>query len=77
MKGILTFDLDNPDDARKHHLASKADELALAIWDYDQQLRSWLKYGHDDFADNEALEKAREALHAELEDCGLCMDDLG
>ena len=76
MKGILTFDLDDPDDVRKHYLATKANDLALAIWNYDQQLRSWLKYGHDDFADNEALEKAREALYKKLDEYGFNMDDL-
>ena len=76
MKGILTFDLDDPDDARKHHLASRANELAAAIWNYDQDLRSWLKYGHKDFTDSEALVNARTALHKKLEEYGLFMDDL-
>ena len=76
MKGVLTFDLSDPYDSKNHYLAVNANDLALAIWDYDQQLRSWLKYGHDDFADNEALEKAREALYKKLDEYGFHMDDL-
>jgi len=74
MKAILRFNLSDPDDHRLFLLASKANQLALAVWDYDQQLRSWVKYGHE--WGDEALDKAREALYDMLREGGLDIDDL-
>lgn len=57
MKGILKFDLTEPDEKRKFELAFKAEDYQLFIWDFSQDiLRKYYKYGLPDaLKDGEAL----------------------
>lgn len=55
---ILKFDLSNPDDAADHKMAVAARDLATALWDLDQWLRSEIKY-----RDQAALQPARTKLN--------------
>lgn len=48
MKAVLEFDLDNPDDQMAHMRCVKARDMALVIWDIEQQLRRWMKESEDD-----------------------------
>lgn len=43
-RAILEYDLTDPDAARAHALAVKAQVLAVAVWELDQRLRSVAKY---------------------------------
>jgi len=46
MKGILRFDLSDPDDRREFSLACKARDYNLFVWDFSQEvLRKYCKYG--------------------------------
>ena len=44
LRAILEYDLTDPDAARAHALAVKAQVLAVAVWELDQRLRSVAKY---------------------------------
>ena len=49
MKAIIEFDLDNEYDQHLFEIMNKAQDLLLAINEYDQKLRSMYKY--EDIAD--------------------------
>ena len=56
-KGILEFDLNEPDDATAHKRAVKALDLCLALLDIEQEFRKQIRY-------NESLtEEAIESLN--------------
>ena len=76
MKGIFEFDLNDPDDIREHKLHTIAKDLALAVWNYDQYLRSRLKYESLSPEVDDALDKAREKLREELTDHGVSLDEV-
>jgi len=44
-KAILKFDLSDPDDLTDFRCMSKARDMAIALWDIDQRLRSTDKHG--------------------------------
>jgi hypothetical protein len=68
MKAKLEFDLDNPDDKEQFVVASTAQDWYMALYDLDQQLRTYLKYGHDFKSADDALEDLREKLWEFMED---------
>jgi len=46
MKAILKFDLNDPDDTREFHLASKAKDYQLFVWSFSEDvLRRYYRYG--------------------------------
>ena len=69
MKAVLIFDL--PGEQEDFNHAVNGLNWALAVWDIDQQLRNWLKYGHDFEDVGDALEKVREFVHQTLEEKNL------
>ena len=73
MRAYLVFDL--PEDRNEFALANKGQDMFCCLWDFDQQLRSWLKYDVEFTSPDEALEKARERLHGILEEYGVNLDD--
>lgn len=76
-KAILEFDLTDPDDLASHMRAVKSLDLALALWDIDQHLRSKLKY--DETLSQEvydSLDAAREKLYEIMNSRGISLDDL-
>jgi len=44
MKGIIKFDLNDPDDKREHTLMIKASDMHSTLWDLSQEIRNKLKY---------------------------------
>ena len=70
MKAILKFDL--PDDATAFRAASNANDLALALWDLDNEMRDNIKY-HDNQHDTDHW---RERLHILLEERSINLDSL-
>mgnify|MGYP001609993013 CR=1 FL=1 len=73
MRAFLSFEL--PEDEAAFRLASRAGDWACVIGGLDQQLRAWIKYGHDFKDADTALDAARELLHREILDRGLDIED--
>jgi hypothetical protein len=71
MKAVLKFDLNEEDDVLAHKRCVKALDMALALWDIDQHLRSEAKY-----KDNEVAEEIRERLHEIMSEHGIIFDDI-
>jgi hypothetical protein len=69
MKAILEFNL--PEDRNDFEIAAKAMDWSLVLWDVDQQLRSWEKYGNEFQSAGDALEAARICLREKLDERGL------
>lgn len=60
MTATLTFTL--PEEADAHRLAVAAPELAAIVAEADQQLRTWIKHGHQFTSTYDALIAARALL---------------
>ena len=73
-QATLTFDLDEPDDARAHHLAIHAGGWHTLAWDMDQELRRFMKYGHAFASADAAPEHVRDWLWREAGERGLSLD---
>ena len=50
MKAILKFDLSIPEDQQDFDRVTKALNMAVAIWEYDQYLRGEYKHGENEHA---------------------------
>jgi len=74
-KAKLEFNL--PDEESEFLIASKAMSWALTVWDIDQKLREWLKYGHEFKNPDDALEEARKILYEILDERNLSLDEIG
>ena len=49
MKAIIKYDLEDPDDTRAFHLACKAQDYQMFVWDFGQDvLRKFDRYGVPD-----------------------------
>lgn len=60
MKATIEFNL--PDNNCDHIIAIHAMDFALVCCDMDNELRNWLKYGHEFKTAGDALETMREKL---------------
>lgn len=78
MKGILEFDLNEPEEVIAHKRAVKALDLCLVLWDMDQHLRAQTKYAPDDMPEEvyDALSKAREELYRIMNEHSVSLDEL-
>ena len=78
MKGILEFDLDEPFDRVAHMRATKATNMASALWDMDQYLRSQTKYAPDSMPSEVygALQETRDKLHEIMSEYSIDLDEL-
>ena len=65
MKGILEFTLPEEVDAFK--LAQRGSAYFSFLFDLDQKLRGWLKYGHEFKTADEVMEKIREMIAEDVE----------
>lgn len=78
-KAILEFDLNEPDDKEAHKRAVKSLDMALALWDMDQYLRSQIKYSDEyELTDEQykTLDETREKLHQILSEYNISFDEL-
>ena len=71
MKAILKFDLNEQDDILAHKRCVKSLDMAIALWDIDQYLRTESKY-----KDMTIAYEIREKFHEIMTDHGLNFDDL-
>ena len=70
MKATLKFNLDNADDRIAHLRCTKALDLALALWHFDQWLRSQIKYNEKDY------QSIRDELHRTMSEYVIDLDEL-
>ncbi len=68
MKAILEFDLNNEDDLERYNLCNNASKMNLAIFEFDQKLRSMCKH-----TDNEEACKIRELLYLYLNEYNITL----
>lgn len=75
MEAILKFNL--PEESEEFNVTSRAVDLYLTLFDFDQYLRSVHKYGtdKDKIADDPGW-VIREKLHAILDERDLSLDNM-
>ena len=67
MEMILIFDSNEEGDQDKFKRALFADEMAAAIWDITQMLRTMRKHGDYDDKEYAIIEKIEDDVHEHLE----------
>lgn len=72
MKAVLEFDL--PEDNWEFQAAINGSKYKSAIWEYDQWLRSEMKYGELDKKIYEAYDTCRKELRKILEEDNLFIE---
>ena len=77
MKAILEFNMDEFDDMVAHKRAVKSLDVLLVLYDFDQHLRSELKY-NENLTDEqyEKLDKTREKLYEIMNERNVSLDEL-
>jgi hypothetical protein len=73
MKAILEFDL--PEEAYEFGLAIQSKNLRGAMFDIEQQLRSWYKYGHEFKDADEAIREIRDYFYGVINDYNITLLD--
>lgn len=75
MEAILKFDL--PDDEYDFKAAVKGKEYIFVLWEFDQWLRSEIKYNDAKYTKKEylLLEKVRQQLHDEMIEHNVSFDE--
>jgi hypothetical protein len=76
MKAILEFDLNEPDDKEAHLRATMSLNLALAIWDMQQEFRGRLKHGQLSDEEYEVTKKLSDRFYQILNENGIDLDRL-
>lgn len=71
-KAKLEFDL--PEEQDEFKVACDAGKYYSAIFQFDQELRSIIKYQELDEKEYEVYEKVRQMLWDQLDDAGINMD---
>ena len=64
----VTFTFNMPEEKVEFDLAYNGSDYHNCLWELDQVLRGWIKYGHEFKDVDEALDKAREALYEIMKD---------
>jgi len=73
VEAVLKFNLDEEDDKHEFKLASHGKDLALALWDLDNNLRSRIKYSDKE---EHTLQTVRNKLHEILDSYDVNLDGL-
>lgn len=60
MKGTLEFQL--PEEAAEFRIASDAGKMFSELWDLQEALRGWKKYGHQFNSADEVIDALQEQL---------------
>jgi len=69
---IITMSVGRLEDVQQNFLVTfNGYKYESVLYDLDQQLRSWEKYGHNFTSAGEAIEKTREVLHKLMDDEGV------
>ena len=58
---VLKFNL--PEEQPEFDSAINAQNVKLALWNFENQLRSWYKYHHDFSSADDAVERIREEFY--------------
>jgi hypothetical protein len=72
MKAKLIFDMDEPEDVMAHLRCTKALDMAMALWDFSNKLRSIYKYGSGE----ENIESISKEFHEILEEHNINLEKL-
>ena len=77
-KGILEYDLNEPDDIMAHKRATKALDLALALWDITHNTKKSIEWSLEgkELDKYEVLDLVYERIYEILEDHNIKLDDL-
>lgn len=77
-KGILKFDLNEPDDIMAHKRAVKSLDLALALWDITHNTKKSLEWSMEgkEMDKYDALELVFDQIHHILDNHNITLDDL-
>lgn len=77
MKAILEFNMDEFEDVVAHKRAIKSLDVLLVLYDFDQHLRSELKYNENlSEEEYEKLDKLREKLYEIMNERNVSLDEL-
>ena len=77
MKAILEFDLNEQEDIVAHKRATKALDMALALWDIDHYLRTQVKYNEALTQEaQDAFESAQERFYEILNERNVSIDEI-
>jgi hypothetical protein len=77
MRAILEFNLDEIEDKENFDKCMRATDLCLLLWNFDQYLRSQIKYNNSLSSEEcKAHEKVREKLNDMIQDASLNLDNL-
>ena len=76
MKAIIEFNLDEPDDIEAHKRFTNLNAVYIALWEFDQEMRSTIKYNTEGYNGEQldALDKMREKFHEILNDNQIKID---
>ena len=77
-KGILEYDLNEPDDIMAHKRATKALDLASALWDITHNTKKSIEWSLEgkELDKYEVLDLVYERIYEILEDHNIKLDDL-
>ena len=76
MKAILEFDLNEQDDKEAHLRATLSLDMALAIWDMEQEFRGRLKHGQLGEVEYKVTEDLRNSFYQILNKHGVDLDKM-
>ena len=77
-KGILEFDLNEPDDIMAHKRAAKSLDMALALWDITHNTKKSIEWSLDgkELDKYEVLDLVYDRIYLILEEHNIRLDDL-
>ena len=77
MKATLEFNMDEFEDVVAHKRAIKSLDVLLVLYDFDQHLRSELKYNENlSEEEYEKLDKLRDKLYEIMNERNVSLDEL-
>lgn len=78
MKAVLEFDMNEPDDVEAHKRCVQSLDLAISLWDIEQELRRVTKYAPDSMSQEtyDELTKLREKFYEILTERNISLDSL-
>lgn len=76
MRAIIEFNLDEPADIEEHKRFTNLNAVYLALWEFDQEMRSTIKYNTKEYNGEQldALDKMRAKFHEILNDNQIKID---
>ena len=69
-----TFEFNLPDHQNEYEIMNQATKMLRCLWDINEALRSWEKYGHTFTDANDAVSKIREDFYNTINNYGVNID---